>query len=83
MVGWGDRENLQSAVELVRHGIPGGGDTGAFMDVEQEGVAFGHEGDGDVIGGGKTAERGWGKDGTGAFDAGGHGEKLEGAVVLG
>lgn len=53
------------------------------MDVEQQGIAFGKEGDRYVVGGGEAAEAGRREHGAGAFDAGGHGEELEGGVGLG
>ena len=82
LIGRGDRENLQLPTELVRYRIARRGDAGAFVYIEQEGLPFGDECDGDIIGGRNTAEGGGGKNSARPFDAGGHGEELKGGFVL-
>ena len=71
------------AVELVGERVAWGADAGAFVNVEQEGIAFGKEGDRYVVGGSEAADVRRFENEASPFDACGHVEELKGGVLFG
>ena len=72
LVRGGDGKDLEPAVELVGERVARGADAGAFVDVEQERIAFGKKPDRYIVGGSEAADVRRFENEASPFDAGGH-----------